>query len=138
MFASIAIGIITKIISGFGLPALNGWLKHLESKDVQWTKRWVIAAKTQTELEIASMDYRINLLNTKVGAFLVLIIVGPPAVHWCLIWMDTIFLSFGLPLIGIQKAPSEYATLGRDVMLTFIGVKGVSSMTGVVMKGLRK
>ncbi len=47
MFVSIAIGIITKIISSFGLPALKTWTDMLKSKDVQWTKRFIVAAETQ-------------------------------------------------------------------------------------------
>lgn len=138
MFTSIAIGIITKIISGFGLPALNGWIKHLESKDIQYTKRWIVAATTQTEIVKAEMQYRIALLNTKVGTILVILIVGMPALHWALVWLDTILISFGLPLIGIEAAPPEYASLGSDIMLAFIGVKGAAGISSVIMKGLKK
>ncbi len=84
------------------------------------------------------MDYRIQLLGTTVGSVLIIMIVGPPALHWLLVWTDTIFISIGLPMIGIEKAPPGYDELGKDIMLAFIGVKGALGIGNIIQKGLKK
>jgi len=68
-------------------------------------------------------------------------IVLPPALYWCLFWLDTIFadVAWTVPVLGwtimdwatwdLPRAPDRLEQMGRDILAIFLG--GGSAVYGL-------
>lgn len=101
-------------------------------------------AKTQEAIEglkatvehhrIASQE-RTALLWPWVYSLLTLLIVGPPALHWCLVYLDTLLTASDW---AIPKAPEPYATYEFQMLFGFLGIGGIGGIATAVINRFRR
>jgi hypothetical protein len=125
-----------------GDTVLKPILTHLQSKDVQVTKRYGAFLRTLIHVgnaevkarEVASNE-RIALWESWYFRFLFSLVIVPPATYYALFWADTIF-QFPWDL---GRAPDRLEQMGGTIILTWIGAGTMASgLLAAVTKFIRK
>ena len=117
MFTGLIVGAITKVIGSLGTSFLKPILAHYQNKDTQFARMMVAALQNEADMAHA----RVGMLKTTVGALLIFLIVGGPAMYTFSIFGVTLLESFTGIKIVVLELPARWEAWGIDVIKVFIG-----------------
>jgi len=134
LLGSLGAGLIGKIIGTLGDTFLKPVLAHYQNKDTQFGKIMVSALEAEATIAVANADAKVRMLQTRMGAFLLFLIVAPPASYIGAVFVVTLLFDFTGYQITISSLPPGWKELGTNIVMVFIGGKGVVAAAGVAAK----
>jgi hypothetical protein len=108
----------------FFLSIIKFLFSWLTARDNNQTQIAIATLNASVESYKAATSERTALMIPWVYTLLVSLIVGPPAVHWASIYIDTVLTNISL---GIPAAPPPYNEYEFKVLLGFLGISGVAT-----------
>ena len=134
MFAALGAGLIAKTVGALGSSVLKPILAHYQNKDTQWGRVLASALTTQAEIEAANADARVRMVQSRMGAFLLFLIVAPPAAYIGSVFLVTLLYDVTGWKLTISALPPGWKELGTNIVMVFIGGRGVVAAAGVAAK----
>ena len=140
--------ILNAVLGGLINPFVQAWLNYKTSALTEKEAGFAAgaAADAQNFQAALTADAQLNALKVQVYGQpinrLIMLIAGvPPALHFGLIFIDTILASklfLGAPYFGVAKLPAPYDTFEWAIVSSFFLVHAVSIGTSNVSSWLAK
>ncbi|MCI0600443.1 MAG: hypothetical protein L0Y60_13140 [Beijerinckiaceae bacterium] len=117
-------------------PFVQSWIKYKQDKLVIEERGFEAAAKSDQAVMEAVIDsnvrmaaLKVQVYGTPINRFIVLIAGVPAALHFGLVFIDTILASefaFGAAVMGVPKLPAPYDTFEWAIVSSFFLVHAVN------------
>lgn len=140
--------VINGLFGGLLLPLFKEWTAYrtsiATSKEAGFeaaTKADQANLKTIADDEIANNALKVQLYGTPTYRFVTLIVGIPVALHFGLIFVDTILSSkflYGTSVLGVPDAPGNYPMYEWAIIASFFLVHAVTAGTSNVKQWLGK
>jgi len=134
--------LINTLFGGLLLPLFKEWTKYRTSIETSKEAGFAEAAKadainlqTIANSEVANNALKVQLYGTPTYRVITLIVGIPVAVHFGLIFLDTILASkflYGSSVLGVPDAPGQYPLYEWAIIASFFLVHAVNIGTSNV------
>jgi hypothetical protein len=135
---------VDKLLGSVITPIANAWVSYQTSKEAGFAA----AASADVAVEVARLQteaqnnaLKVQLYGTPAYRLITLIAGLPPALHFGLVFIDTLLASkilFGHPVIGVQKLPPPYDLFEWAIVSSFFIIHAVNVGTSNVAAWLGK
>lgn len=147
MFA-VLLPLLDKILGSIITPFVNAWIGYkttqMQTGEAGFEKgaaadAAVMTAAMQADVQMAAL--KVQLYGTPTYRIITLVAGLPPAIHFGLVYVDTILASksfLGAAFFGVPKLPTPYDTFEWAVVSSFFVVHAVNVGTSNVAQWLGK
>ena len=139
---------LNAVFGGLLLPLFKEWTAYRTSIATSQEAGFAEAAKadsanlkTIAEAESADNALKVQLYGTPTYRFVTMIVGIPVAIHFGLVFLDTILASSflaGRPVLGVPNPPGEYPLYEWAIIASFFIVHAVNLGTSNVSQWLKK
>lgn len=140
--------VLNAVFGGVITPFVNAWVGYKKSSLVLEEKGFEAGAVADATVMAAALSADVQLNALKIQVYgqpinrLIMFIAGvPPAVHFGMVFLDTILASkifYNAPFFGVAKLPAPYDTFEWAIVSSFFLVHAVSIGTSNVSAWLDK
>lgn len=133
---TIIIPILNTVLGGIIKPFVKAWTDYERTKLTTGVAGFEAAAKADSEVMQAALAADVQMAAMKVQVYgtlsyrIITLVAGlPPAIHFGLVYIDTILASktlLGAPYFGVPKLPSPYDTFEWAVVSSFFLIQAVN------------
>jgi hypothetical protein len=134
LLATLGAGFFAKIVGVLGDSFLKPILQHYQNKDTQFGKIMVSALDAQAATNVANADARVRMLGTRWGAFLLVLIVAPPATYMGSVYGVTLLETFTGLRLEVIALPARFEAYAVDIIQVFIGGGSVVAAANVAAR----
>ncbi len=151
MIKALIAGGLGAIVRALGDTFVKPVLAHYQNKDTQFGRMMVTALTVEGQAIVSGNKYRVAMMGTTAGAFLILYTTLPPVTYMNAIILDTLFDGTWAPSIfgwelfsisfdwGVSKLPAggeagPFYAYVEKVALAAVGVTGVVGSANIIAR----
>jgi len=134
MFAALGGGVLAKLLSTLLGGIVGPIAEHYKNKDTVFGRIMVSALEAEGQARIAGAQSRVAMLGTRWGAFLLVLIIGPPAAYMGSVYGVTLIETFTGVRFEVLSLPARFEQYAVDIIQVFIGGGSVVASAGLVAR----
>lgn len=139
MFAALGAAGLAKLLSTLLGGIVGPIADYYKSRDTQFANIMVASLEAEAQARLAGAQSRVQMLGTRWGAFLLVLIVGPPAAYMGSVYGVTLLETATGIRLEVLSLPARFEQYAVDIIQVFIGGGSlVVAASGVARQWFKK